>query len=150
MSKLEPYEGEGDIADRASVSLRVFAPDLDPLVVTNALAVAPTFAARRGDRRHSNSANWLQPVGIWTLAPASPQRTLEQSIDTLLDQLPSDLAIWSRVATLGSIDVFGGFFVTDGTSGFDLSPALLARMAERHIRLSVDVYCVPDSTEADV
>jgi Domain of unknown function (DUF4279) len=138
----------GDI-DSVSVSLRVAAPDLDPSAITRRFGVEPTFSARRGDKRPSKTGTITQNVGIWVLDLAnSPEWELGDAIAAVLDRLPSDLTIWNEIAESGEIDVFCGLHLEDWNRGVDLSASLLARLGERKISLSLDIYC-DGSDDAD-
>ena len=93
------FTAGGDI-DEVSVSLRVAAPDLEPFEVTALLAVNPTFAARKGDRRRSGSTEVVQRTGIWIFAlPESREWELPDAIRTLLARLPVRLLAQSRDRT---------------------------------------------------
>jgi hypothetical protein len=39
------------------------------------------------------------------------------------------------------VDVFCGIFVDGWNRGFNLSPALMKKLAERYLELDVDIYC---------
>jgi hypothetical protein len=134
----------GDV-DRVSVSLRVAGDDLNPASVTQLLRVEPTFAARKGEQRASGGGLVRQPTGVWSIEISeSREWILEDAIAALLDRLPADPAVWKLLAERYQIDVFCGIFVDGWNRGFDLSPALLGRLAERFLKLDVDIYCNGD------
>ena len=136
--------------DRLSVSLRISGPELDPDTVTRRLGVQPTFAARRGDERPSKAGTITQRVGIWIVGLAnSPEWELADAINAVLDRVPSDPALWKDLASFASIDVFCGLHLEDWNRGLDLPAELLARLGERHIALSLDIYCDGPADEAD-
>ena len=130
--------------------MRVVAPDLDPDFVTQRLGVVPSFAARRGDRRQSGSVEVVQSTGLWSIQlPESPEWRLDDAITTLLARLPSDLSIWNEIAAHASIDLFCGLHLAVWNRGFELPAELLGRLAERSIKLSVDVYCNGSAPDPD-
>jgi len=138
----------GDV-DRVTAARRVGAPDLDPDAVTRQLGVQPTFAARRGDTRPSKAGTITQHVGVWILeAPRSTEWVLRDAITALLDRLPTATSVWDGIAQSATIDMFCGLHLDDFNRGLDLPAQLLARLAERHIGLSLDIYC-EGSDEAD-
>ncbi len=138
----------GDV-DRVTAALRVGAPDLDPDVVTGQLGVQPTFAARRGDTRPSKSGTITQKAGVWVLeAPRSTEWVLRDAIAAILDRLPAAAPVWDGIARLATIDMFCGLHLDDFSRGLDLPAELLGRLAERHIGLTIDIYC-EGSDEAD-
>ncbi len=139
----------GDV-DRLSVTLRITAPDLDPEAITRRLGVSPTLAARRGDDRPSEGGTVKQRVGIWAFGFSSSQEwVLADAIGALLDRLPADVAVWREIASSATIDVFCGLHLDDWNRGLDLPPELLARLGERRITLSFDIYCGSSDDEAD-
>jgi len=139
----------GDV-DRLSVTLRITAPDLDPEAITRRLGVPPTLAARRGDDRPSKGGTVKQRVGIWAVGfPSSQEWVLADAIGALLDRLPGDVALWREIASSATIDAFCGLHLDDWNRGLDLPPELLARLGERRIALSFDIYCDGSDNEAD-
>ena len=139
----------GDV-DRVTVSLRIVAPDLDPEAITRRLGIAPTLAACRGDDRPSKSGSVKQRVGIWSVGfPNSQEWVVADAISTLLDRLPADVAVWREIAASATIDVFCGLHLDDWNRGLDLPPDLLARLGERRIALTFDIYCDGPDDEAD-
>lgn len=133
----------GDV-DRITVSVRAGGDDLDPEAVTRALGVAPTFAARKGERRRSGGGEVVQRTGVWYVAfGGAPQEwTLGEAIDALLDRLPDDLAVWDALAARYRLDLFCGLHLEDWNRGITLGPALLRRLADRHLEISFDIYYV--------
>jgi hypothetical protein len=145
----DEVEAGGDV-DRVTVALRVAANDLEPDGVTKLLGVTSSFSARKGEKRQSGSQEVVQPVGLWSYEVGSDEWTLHDGIVALLERLPDDLAVWEQVSALGRIDVFCGLHLNTWNRGFDLPATLLARMAERGIALSVDIYCNGPASDADV
>ena len=140
----------GGSIDQVNVTLRVSAPDLDPDDVTRRLAVNPTFAARRGDRRPSQDREIVQRVGIWLLKlPRSQEWELSDAISELLRPLPNDVTVWRELASGAQIDLFCGLHLSDWNRGLDLPPELLARLGDRRIGLTFDIYCDGSDEGAD-
>src|SRR5438132_947133 len=85
---------------RLSVSLRVAGDTLDPDEITVILGVEPDFSARKGEARRQRAGTVVQRIGIWSRRvrpPASEDWDLDGAITELLDQLPTDLAIWQSL-----------------------------------------------------
>lgn len=137
----------GDV-DRIVVSVRVTSDHLDPQEVTRALGVAPTFASRKGELSKIAGRDVLQGTGTWffEFAGAPEEWTLDDAIETLLRRLPADLTVWEQLSAKYRLDVFCGVYLTGVNRGMTLSQTLLRQLADRHLELDLDIYCVdPDA-----
>ncbi len=134
----DPADGR-DI-ERLDIELRVTGDDLDPERITRMLGVPPTVAARRGEAIDIGGVPIVQRTGVWAYAlPASPEWELGDAIDTLLDRLPHDPALWESLATWARVAVICGLFIHDADRAADLAPDTLARLAERRLALSLRI-----------
>jgi hypothetical protein len=129
----------GGLVDETAVTLAVYGEDLVADDVTRLLGVEPSSSHRRGDRRGPRSAPYKK--GAWFLqqrgeAPLGP----EELTTTLLDRLPSDEATWIRVGELYEVQVRFGIHFYGWNRGFDLSAALIARIAKLRAKLVYDLY----------
>jgi hypothetical protein len=130
---------ERDI-DRLEIELRVTADELDPERVTRMLGVNPTIAARRGEAIDVGGVPVMQRTGIWSYAlPASPEWELGDAIDTLLERLPHDPALWESLAGWATVAVVCGLYIHDVDRVASLTPDTLARLAERRLSLSLQI-----------
>lgn len=123
---------------KMTASLRVGAPDLEPIKVSKLLGTLPDVAYLRGDLRPRGR---IASRGVWSIraqdrSPADP----DAQIAELLARTTQDLVAWEAVRAMGRIDVFFGFHLATSNEGFTVSPASLAALAARHIELGVDVY----------
>jgi len=126
--------------ERLEIELRVTADDLDPERITRMLGVNPTVAARKGEDVDVAGVPVAQQTGIWSYAlPASPEWELGDAIDTLLERLPHDPALWESLAGWAAVGVVCGLFIRDVDRAADLSPDTLARLAERRLALSLHI-----------
>jgi hypothetical protein len=132
---------EGRDIDRLEVALRVAGDALDPERITRMFGVAPTLAARKGEQVDHDGVPVAQPTGIWTYAlPASPEWELADGIDTLLEQLPADPALWESIAGWADVAVVCALYVHDVDRSAALPPDTLARLAERRLTLTLEIH----------
>jgi hypothetical protein len=138
-------DSSGDEADRGDlgrieIELLVTADDLDPDRITRMLGVVPSAAARKAESVDVDGVPVTQPTGVWRYAlPASPEWELSDAIDTLLEQMPPDPALWESLSGWASVSVICGLYVHDVNRGADLHPDTLARLAERRVALRLEI-----------
>ena len=126
--------------DRLEIELRVTGDDLDPERITRMLGANPTLAARKGEEMDLHGVPVVQRTGIWSYSlPASPEWELSDAIDTLLEQLPADPALWESIAGWADVAVVCGLYVHDIDRSADIEPDTLARLAERRLALRIEI-----------
>lgn len=141
----EPSDAESDYSggreiDRLEIALRVTAKDLDPERITRMLGVAPTLAGRKGETVDRGGVPVTQRTGTWTYAlPTSPEWELGDAIDTLLERLPPDPALWESLAGWADVAVVCELYVYDTDRAARLPPDTLARLAERRLALRLEI-----------
>jgi len=141
----------GGDPDGVGLCLRVFGDDLDPDEVTRVLGHAPSRSERKGERVEAVAGLTarIARTGSWTLHYAiEPKATIEEGIQKLLEDLPSDDAIWQSLAQRHKIDLFCDVFVRGVNQGFVLAPNILELLGRRRIGLAIDIFCEPDPEQA--
>ena len=130
----------GDDIDRLEIALRVASDDLAPDRITRMLGVNPTFAATKGENIDVRGVPVAQSTGTWRYAlPASPEWELGDAIDTLLEQLPADPALWESLASWADVAVVCELYVHDLARAGNVPPDTLARLAERRLALRLEI-----------
>jgi hypothetical protein len=126
------------------VSLNIYGAEhghaLDPDEITGVLKVAPTECCRRGERlrpRLPPHSRWMWSLKI---EPHSGPDAADVALGKLLDQLPSDPAVWAGLRARYDMRFF--FFVSfkDFNRGFALSERSVARAAQIGDRMEFDLY----------
>ena len=143
-----PLVSVGGPVDKATVSLRVFGEDLDPVEVTGLLRCEPTRARRRGDVSSDNRNQRVAPTGSWLLhGQVSPKADLEQQVRMLLEAVSDDLKVWKDLTSRFKVDIFCGLFLEEFNHGFELSPEILTALSDRGISIGFDIYGPVNGTD---
>ena len=80
-------------------------------------------------------------TGQWHLKASDREpEDLDGQVQELLDKLTQDLKVWAALAQQFQIDLFCGLFMKSANEGATLSPDTLAALANRGIKLSLDIY----------
>ncbi len=129
-----------------TISLRFFGEDLDPDVLSAQLGGIPTNPCCKGDVVKGKTYTRIEKYGRWLKSiDGKPGDSFEPLIDGLLDGLSPDLELWRDLSKRYDGDLYCGIWLGDDNQGMELSPRLMARLAERGLRLGLDIYCPIDS-----
>ena len=147
MSRFEHSEEDGwtvggDV-DKVTVAVHVSGDSLDPERVTSLLGVEPTFAARKGDERVSGSGHRtvVQRTGVWWIDVAdSREWLLEDAIEALLSRLPPEGPVWDELGKNYTLRLSCALHIEAWNRGCELSPRILAKIAQRGLTLDFDIY----------
>jgi len=129
----------GGAVDETRLTLSIHGDDLDPDEISRILGCAPSRSHRRGDPRSPRLPPWEK--GAWLLtvecqAPIEPEHLLQ----SLLDRLPDDPAIWDSLRARYEARLDFGVFQGAWNRGFSLSPEILKRVAALGFGLGFDIY----------
>jgi hypothetical protein len=131
----------GGEVDEYSVSLRFFGDDLDPDAITTILGIYPTISYRKGDIFRGRKFDRIQKTGSWRYhTQRCAEISFEEQINNLLDLLPADLEVWRELNSKFAPDLFCGLWLKEWNRSLDLSSQTLMRIAERGLRIGLDIY----------
>lgn len=133
--------------DSTSVTLRFFGDALDPAEVSRQLGAEPTLSRRKGDVITGQEGR-VAETGSWLLSSERQSKSpLELQIAALFGRLTSDLSVWKQLSATYYADLFCGLWSEAFNRGTELSPEILRMIAERGLRLGLDVYFVEPKDE---
>ncbi len=129
----------GGLVDEVAITLAIYGESLEPNTITDMLGVQPTSCHRRGERRGPRSPTYAQ--GAWFLSvrcesPVEPNEALLR----LLDPLPDDDALWSRLASAYDVQLRLGVFFTGWNKGFSFSQQAVSKLARMRAKFGFDLY----------
>mgnify|MGYP002777203586 CR=1 FL=1 len=127
---------------KSAVTLGFYGDNLDPDEVTTLLQVQPTVGVAKGGRwQTSLGAEKVAHTGSWRIeaVPCEPE-DLSSQVDALLAPTTSDLSVWRALTARFRGVIFCGLWLDTYNDGLELSPQVLAAIAERGLTLSFDIY----------
>ena len=127
----------------SKATLRIFGDDVVPTEITRLLGYRPTTARAKGETwvgAKSGKENTAR-TGNWRLeASVREPEDLDGQVQELLGKLTQDLEVWGALARQFRVDLFCGLFMNGANEGATISPATLAALGNRGIKLSLDIY----------
>jgi hypothetical protein len=131
----------GGPVDSASVSLRIFGEDVDPVEISMLLGCEPTEAARTGETlTRPNGRTRMVSMGFWSLSSDRQATDLADQIESLLAKLTNDAAVWQSLTERFDVDLFCGLFLETTNRGVSLPAHLMTALGERGLRIGFDIY----------
>ena len=126
------------------LALCVRGRDLDPDQVTDALGVAPSRSVRKGEPIFPTNPNSrISGGGLWELSldrGTTDEWDVDEAAKLLFSAVPADPPKWRSLPDGCIVYLDIALSLTSDSSGFCLSPALMASLAERHIEVRFDIY----------
>lgn len=123
-------------------SLWIVGDALNPDELAEWLGCAPAYQVRKGDIYHTDegeemvaSTGRFQLTTGWHIG-----KSLERLIGELLDSVPDDFALWERINTSLSGDVFCGLILGGVNEETKLSANTLQALGRRGLSLHLDIY----------
>ncbi|AGH48810.1 MULTISPECIES: DUF4279 domain-containing protein [Sphingomonadales] len=124
------------------VSLWIVGDTLNPDELAEWLGCAPAYQARKGDTYYTDEGEeMVASTGRFQLTTGwHTGKPLERLIGELLDRVPDDAALWDRINTSLSGDVFCGLIMGGANEETKLSTDTLQALACRGLSLHLDIY----------
>lgn len=138
----------GGKPEESSVTLRIFGDDLDPEEVTDLLKCQPTEAYRKGYVITTTIRPRTVKTGSWFLKIEKSERhNLEEQISELLDKVTVDLSVWKKLAERFDLSILCGTWLQGWNRDVFFGHELLKKLSERHLKITVAIYCDCDDEE---
>ena len=139
--------------EKSVATLRIFGDDLLPDEISKFLDCQPTKSQIKGEvvRGHKTGREHTTKIGMWRIeATDSVPENLDAQVAELLNKLPQDLAVWSKLKERFEINFFCGLFMEKTNESVSLTSATLLSLGVRGIELSLDIYCpIAEQSEGD-
>lgn len=123
--------------------MRIIGDDLVPADISNLLKCAPTTSQKKGDAivGRKTGIERVARTGMWSLQSSDQEPgNLDRQIEEVMAKLTEDMETWHRLARSYRLDLFCGLFMRVENEGIEISPASLAALGERGIKLKLDIY----------
>lgn len=135
----------------STVSIRFHGKALDPEMLTTTLDCYPTEAGKTGEVLTKKSGTTRKVrEGFWRLEYGESDAVdLEEKVNLLLGKLTDDLSVWQEITQKYKADVFCGLFMDKINEGFTFSPDLMKELADRNIKIGIDIYAPVQSWPDD-
>jgi hypothetical protein len=135
---------------RYDISLRVRHPSMDPAEISAALKLEPIRMWRAGDPRKTPKNTPLEGTWhdtCWTadvFKGECPNRTLAAALSEQVNRFSHHKSFFVKIRDeRGRVEFYVGWFI-DGNRGDEFDAALLAKLSELGVDLSLDIYPPPN------
>jgi hypothetical protein len=125
------------------VSIEFYGDELDPEELTRLLGSEPSWSSKVGERRKlSNGETQIMDHGKWLIDYGKEISSVivEEQIASLLDKMTDDPAIWHDLTSRYDTRVSCGIYINSFNEKFELSEAILKRLSDRHLKISMDIF----------
>ena len=128
---------------RSVAALRIFGETLQPDEITRLLGSPPTKSRLKGDVRYRSKEGreTIAKEGMWLLSATDCEpEDVNGQVMEILGKLTDDLGVWNSLSRSFDIDLSFGWFMQESNEGLEITPATLAALSARGIRVGIDVY----------
>jgi hypothetical protein len=129
----------GGPIDRWKVALRVHGEELDPDSISALLGCEPSSTAQTGTP-FPKKGRWILEINS---KDCDESDEVDDGVRMLLARLPSDPDVWASLASICSVDVFCGLFITSPNRGFGISTEVSRLLSDRGLQIGFDLYFDP-------
>ena len=139
------------VINETAVTLRIWGDELQPEEISVALGCQPdTSASKGGTWRLPRGVERVSEIGMWhKRAARRAPGDLDEQVAELLAPMTDNVAVWQRLTTQFTADVFCGLFLNETNQGIGLDPPTLFALGARGLKLELDVYGLAIGTDAD-
>jgi len=116
--------------------LRVYGEELDPDRISALLGCEPSSAALKGNP-FPRKGRWILEIDS---KDCDENDDVDEGVRMLLARLPSDPKVWASLASIHSVDVFCGLFITSHNRGFGITPEVSRLLSDRGLQIGFDLY----------
>ena len=135
---------------KPSATLRFFGDDLIPSEITQVLGCRPTSSAIKEEFIAGETAvDGIAGTGMW-LSKSGPIEPgdLDIQIARIISSMTDDVSVWRKLASQYEADLFCGLWLDGFNSGQPLNADTLWLIAERNLKLDLDIYGDPEQESA--
>ncbi|MEM6789039.1 MAG: DUF4279 domain-containing protein [Myxococcota bacterium] len=131
----------GGLVEETKISIGIHGPDVEPSAVSKLLGVEPTSQHRAGEPRKSGPP-WREGARLFTVEGKAPSGPEEVAEDFLRALPPADAAPWAELRAKYRLLVKVAVFFAGWNRGYEISDAVLRRLAGISGRIDFDIYAV--------
>lgn len=133
------YVNVGGSPNNSRVTLCIYAAELEPDFVSQAVGCAPTRARRLGERDPARPRSAPAFIGSWLLE-APRELPFTDQIQFLLEATTADEASWLQLASSHQLQLRAAIFLHSWTEGFELPAEMVMNLAKRRWLFSLAMY----------
>jgi hypothetical protein len=137
-----------------ALGIEITADDLKPDEITSLLGVKPTHQHERGELRFGKDGTPRRPpkFGRWALRIESGETDewdANEAAKLLIAKFTADPIIWNTISSRATVRLTLALILESANQGFSLDPDVLRWLADRNVRLDIDIYEGDSETEID-
>jgi hypothetical protein len=127
------------------IGIEITADDLKPDEITSLLGVSPTHHHVRGELRFGKDGTPRRPpkFGRWAFRLESKETDewdANEATKLFIGKFTADPIVWNTIASRATVRLTIALFLENANQGFSLDPDVLRWLADRNVRLGVDIY----------
>ena len=145
----DEYDDYYPTCKATSAAFRIMHPELEPDIISQQLALTPSWTWRKGTVRGRRQVPARSGIWGFDTDGVITSRDLRRHLDWLLDHLDPHAAVLAELRAEGyQMDIFCLWCRLGGTGGPMLSPRNMARLAALGLTIGFE-FCAEDEDEDD-